>query len=368
MLFLDKSWRFTCMLVCALPLFASANEKSTVTQSSINVEVLTRAFDKIIVTNERPFYGVILLVQGGEPIYEYQQTIEGQNALSSASPFLLASQSKMITAAVVLKAVDDGALALNKPLNDYLAQANQPLYHPDITISQLLNHSSGIAPIGQDNRFTPGSQFHYSNLGYEVLAQVLAYQYQQPFAQRVNQYLGTHSLTGIRASLGAIEHVKVSGNAAMLAPGFAMQGDGVLEPIKNEISNALLPGGGMLGSAAGLVEYLQALHGGKLLSARSYQQMVAPGIKREHRWKDLYYGYGVQISEQSIVEYSHSGYLPGYQSLSLSYPESQTYLVVMENVSWPLYDMGRVFGLHDKLRNALREQLISSHIAEKINP
>ena len=361
--------QWLCSIICVTaPFLANANAEDVVITPQFDVRTLTQSFDQIIATNERPFYGVILLVQAGKPIYQRQHAVTGQALPDSHSEFLLASQSKMITAAVVLNAVDERKLALDKPLNEYLALAGLPLYHPDIKIYQLLNHSSGIAPLGQENRFTPGSQFQYSNLGYEVLAKVLAYLYQQPFATRVNQFLKIHDIEGINANLGAYNITGSKTDKPTRLLGFETQSDESFEEMEYNISPDLLPGGGMVGSAAGLIQYLQALHGGKLLAAAQYQQMVAPSIRREHRWPELYYGYGVQITPQAPVEYSHSGYLPGFQSLSLSYPESQTYLVILENVSWPLDNVPKVFGLHDKLRNALREQLTASQIDEKINP
>ena len=336
---------------------------------------LTDAFDDTILSNERPFYGVMILVQGGKVAYQYQDGFEGMEQPDSDSYFLLASQSKMITAAVVLHGVDEGKISLDQTLNHYLSLANQPLYHRDITIKQLLSHTSGIAPIGKDNRFTPGSQFQYSNLGYEMLAKVLEIQYQQPFSTLVNQFLLDKGIDGILAQIGPTK-ARVNSQYKGVQ-GMAMRPDSPPDGVDNqmvnyemvdyEITADLLPAGGLLGSANGLAQYLQALHGGLLLSKGLYQAMVTPVIKRDHRWSELYYGYGVQINQQQLIEYSHSGYLPGFQSLSLSYPQNQTYFVLLENSSWPLEDMDKAFGLQDRLRAILRQHLILTQ-ADKNKP
>ncbi|TVP14209.1 serine hydrolase domain-containing protein [Shewanella sp. KCT] len=304
------------------------------------------AFDNIIAANERPFYGVIALMQRGELRYVKTNAYGEAAAPTLDSRVMLASQSKMITAALVMQAVSQGKLALEDKINPYLASTNLPTYDERITIAQLLSHSSGIAPQGKANRFAPGSDFQYSNLGYQVLAKLLEITYQQDFATLVNAFLSEHGVKGIKAQLGAQQG---------LIAGIEIS---TQEPMEYEVQMNLLPGGGMTGSATGLLNYLRALHGGKLLSDEAYQAMMAPKILRPHRWSQLFYGFGVQVNQQRIKEYSHSGYLPGYQSLSLSYPESDTYLVVLENASWPIDQSNQAFGLHDKLRQALRESLM----------
>jgi CubicO group peptidase (beta-lactamase class C family) len=305
-------------------------------------------------------------VQDGEVIYQRQQGGDGMETPDNNRYFLLASQSKMVTAALVLQAVDEGRVSLEQTLNHYLRLASQPLYHQDITIKQLLSHTSGISPIGQNNRFVPGRQFQYSNLGYEMLAKVLEIKYQQPFSELVNLFLSDNGIEGVLAQLGPIKAIPTSHYKDV--QGMKLLHDGSSVAVDYDITSDLLPAGGLLGSAKGLSQFLQALHGGLLLPKDLYQAMVTPVIKRDHRWPELYYGYGVQINLQQLTEYSHSGYLPGFQSLSLSYPQSETYLVVLENSSWPLDDMDKAFGLQDRLRLILRKHLIAVRAEGEINP
>ncbi|QYJ87015.1 beta-lactamase family protein [Shewanella mesophila] len=364
----------TLLMMMVTSHISAASERPQASTDIKNSDLtsLAEAFDNSILANERPFYGVMLLVQDGEVVYQYKHGFEGMEQPDSDSYFLLASQSKMITAAVVLDAVDKGKISLEQTLNHYLKSASAPLYDPNITIKQLLSHTSGIAPIGKDNRFMPGSQFQYSNFGYEMLAKVLEIQYQRPFNAIVNQFLLDKGINGILAQMGPtkakaaslykdIQGLEMRPHGSSGAVGNQM---GNYEMVDYEITADLLPGGGLLGSTKGLAQYLRALHGGLLLPKALYHAMVTPVIKRNHRWSELYYGYGVQINQQQLVEYSHSGYLPGFQSLSLSYPQNDTYFVLLENSSWPLDDMDKVFGLQDKLRGILRQHLILAQLAE----
>lgn len=227
--------------------------------SGANFAELGSVFDSIIAANERPFYGVIALMQHGEVRYVKANPYGEAAAPTLDSRVMLASQSKMITAALMMQAVSQGKLALEDKINPYLASNNLPTYDERITIAQLLSHSSGIAPQGKANRFAPGSDFQYSNLGYQMLAQLLEITYQQDFATLVNAFLSEHGVEGIKAQLGAqqglIEGIEIA----------------TQEPMEYEVQMNLLPGGGMTGSAKGLLDYLWALHGGKLLSDDAYQ-------------------------------------------------------------------------------------------------
>lgn len=107
--------------------------------------------------------------------------------------FALSSAGKMAVALLVLRLVDDGAVALDAPAGTYLSRTASD--HPGVTIRRLLSHSAGLplelpdgalkygAPL--DARalidaslrvplaYAPGTLVQYSNAGYGVLAAVV---------------------------------------------------------------------------------------------------------------------------------------------------------------------------------------------------
>ncbi|MGT2424822.1 serine hydrolase domain-containing protein [Amnibacterium kyonggiense] len=108
--------------------------------------------------------------------------------------FLIASNTKTFTAAMVLQLRDEGRLRLDDEVDDHLPGSA----HPGVTIRQLLAHASGmqrepVAPEFWDtlevpaaDRFVadwnatervlqPHAAWHYSNLGYLVLGEVVAH-------------------------------------------------------------------------------------------------------------------------------------------------------------------------------------------------
>lgn len=101
------------------------------------------------------------------------------------------------------------------------------------------------------------------------------------------------------------------------------------------------------------------LHGGKLLKALTYRAMITPtpSAKRSHRWGVLGYGYGIQVSDrEGLQELSHSGYVPGYISTLIYYPKQLFSVVVLENTAWLTNDISRVFSVHDRLREIIRNR------------
>jgi CubicO group peptidase (beta-lactamase class C family) len=102
----------------------------------------------------------------------------------------IASASKWLTAATVMTLVDEGRLGLDDPVSRYL-----PGFHgakATITVRQLLSHTSGLASApcesdrattlancvdaianGPDPTSPPGSEFHYSGVGFQIAGRIV---------------------------------------------------------------------------------------------------------------------------------------------------------------------------------------------------
>ncbi|MFJ2643320.1 serine hydrolase domain-containing protein [Streptomyces sp. NPDC087511] len=124
----------------------------------------------------------------------------GVHDLASGRPadpdgrFRAGSVTKVFTAAVVLQLAREGRVGLDRPVRRYLPDLI-PAAYEDVTVRQLLNHTSGIPSVGsggdlddwyahrfephdpvrtvreatsQEPDFAPGTQQHYANIGYTV--------------------------------------------------------------------------------------------------------------------------------------------------------------------------------------------------------
>ena len=137
----------------------------------------------------------IIVSVGGKPMLEKaygKANLELGVPLRPDHVFRIGSVTKQFTAVAILKLVEDGKLTLDTKLSSIL-----PGWPDTITIEHLLTHTSGIptftgradyrAHIREDIRapelmariqklpleFTPGTQFKYSNSGYNLLGLVV---------------------------------------------------------------------------------------------------------------------------------------------------------------------------------------------------
>lgn len=92
---------------------------------------------------ENKFSGSFLVAKNGQIIYETYQgfaNYEKQQPITAETPLHLASVSKVLTAAVVLRMIDEGKLTLNQTVTSIL----DDFKFTNITLQDLLNHRSGL--------------------------------------------------------------------------------------------------------------------------------------------------------------------------------------------------------------------------------
>src|SRR5205823_3670052 len=116
-----------------------------------------------------------------------------ETPITADTRFLIASLSKAYCAALVMKLKEQGKLALDDKLSDFIDEYSKAR---QISIFNLLTHTSGVPdaygaiedridkePIEVSDmldviknkrlRFKPGSRFEYSNMGYVLLGEVV---------------------------------------------------------------------------------------------------------------------------------------------------------------------------------------------------
>ncbi|SHE84651.1 serine hydrolase domain-containing protein [Flavisolibacter ginsengisoli] len=89
------------------------------------------------------FNGGIIVAKNGEIVYENYvgfHDLRQKDSLNADIPFQIASTSKTMTSAAVLKLVQEGKLSLNDSVNKFFPQ----FPYQGITVKMLLNHRSGL--------------------------------------------------------------------------------------------------------------------------------------------------------------------------------------------------------------------------------
>ncbi len=333
---------FAVLLLLSAGLLPTANAEQ--------VALDTQLLQQVLQPKAAPrMTGVALLAQGERLLWNYGYAAD--SALSAQHQLPIASISKQITAVLVLQAVAQGRLQLEQKVATTLpSQASQL---GDMTVRQLLNHTSGLgAPVGSQR----GAIFHYANQNYQWLARLLEAVYAEPFAAQTQrlfnrcQMSGSFAPTRDRPASGAPRFVI----GQWLSKGQWQRVDVDQFPLDN------VPAGGMVSHAADLIRWQQCLYQGALLPAAQLRELVTPGPQRQgHRWGVLHYGLGIQVSQQDgLQEYSHGGYLPGYMLTLLYYPQFDLSLVIWQPQSGDGSTVNADLAQQDALRAELRRQLI----------
>lgn len=136
------------------------------------------------------------------------------------SMFRVASITKMATALAALRAAEEGMLALDLPVLSYFPQISSLPDLQDVTLLHLLSHTSGLmdppdmeSALIQEKTFpeivlntrqsAPGTEFHYSNLGFGLIGSLLEAVYSKPVSKVLKNLV--FSPLGMNATLDASE-------------------------------------------------------------------------------------------------------------------------------------------------------------------
>lgn len=213
----------------------------------------------------------VLLVKG------YGGAGEGGQPVTAQTQFLLGSVSKSFTAVAVMQLVEAGRVVLDEPVTTYLPDFTvaTPGGSEQITVRSLLHQTSGLADAGfpaytlaQPDTIaelvhslrnaelvsTPGTEFHYTDVNYAVLARLVEVVSGRPFAEylRHDLFMPLEMANTVAATTTA--------EARRAAPHLA-QGHIQLfgMPIERDELDGYLGGsGGVISTAEDLAHYLIA--------------------------------------------------------------------------------------------------------------
>ena len=250
------------------------------------------------------------------------------------SAYRLASVSKTFTALAVLQLVEQGKIDLEAEVQAYVPDF--PRKEWPVTVRLLLGHLGGIShyrnydleshikdpkdtrealAIFQDFELVaePGTKYHYSSYGFNLLAAVVEAASGQPFGR----YLRENILQPLGMDSSRLDDpTDLISNRVR---GYRL--------IKREIKNSeyvdissRLGGGGMRSTIPDLLKYAEALCEGRMLEPGTWQQMFTSMATRQGRFTG--YGMGWNVRPwKGHFQVSHGG----------SQPETRTYLLIFPN-------------------------------------
>jgi D-alanyl-D-alanine carboxypeptidase len=284
---------------------------------------------------DRGYPGIAMLIQSGDG--KESSAAVGYSDLEKHTPlqvndaFHMASINKTFTAVAVLRLVDQGKLSLDATLKDQLGEAVARISYADrITISQLLDHSSGIYPtnndmdylitvIGKDadpsrvwkpeemialadkNRSKPaglpGEGHFYSDTNYILLGMIVERVSGRPFkehlAKTLLEPLGMHSTYFYSDYLGKNAHPPIATIQGYLlaTPELrsVVEPNAMFKPVpgdrrkEGQLLNTTLAAertaaaAGLVTTLPDLLKFASALFRGNLLSRQSQKFMMSVG-------------------------------------------------------------------------------------------
>ncbi|GAB0156877.1 serine hydrolase domain-containing protein [Chryseobacterium sp. Alg-005] len=243
--------------------------------------------------------------------------------------FAIGSVSKQFTAVLILLQMEQGKLKPDDKVSTYIKEFQTKEYE-NITIHQLLNHTSGINTLGGKLMFKSGSEFFYSNDGFNTLGKIVEKTSGKSYDENVMELFKKagmdHSSTGtlFKGSNFAGAYI---GNSKKFEK---------IQNMPERLGNKEIgiPAGGILSGIEDLHTWNQALYGGKILKSETFQKFISKSAERYHPiFGKMGYGYGIMTNIGQPTAYFHSGYIKGSPSLNIYYPEEKTSVIILSNIA-----------------------------------
>jgi CubicO group peptidase (beta-lactamase class C family) len=159
--------------------------------------------------SDEEFQGTVLISKDGEVLFKKGYGAAAPNVQNSPDTlYQIASLSKTFTAVAIMQLAEKQKLNVDDTIAKYFPKFPNA---DTITIGHLLSHSSGIPDylnpdyqfdfskewepeeiievVGNDQEFTPGESFSYSNTGYVLLGLIIEEVSGKPYADYIEEHI-----------------------------------------------------------------------------------------------------------------------------------------------------------------------------------
>jgi D-alanyl-D-alanine carboxypeptidase len=272
-------------------------------------------------------------------------SIAPRREATAATVYRIGSITKQFTSAAIMRLIERGQASLDDPMSKYLPDV--PTHGRVVTIRRLLNHTSGIhsytsepewmkhwaedltprqivAFVDHDSLdFEPGTKWLYDNTGYVLLGMIVEKITGEPYASYLQHDL--FAPLGLRQT----SYCPTSPTDPSFAAGYSSAG-GTVKPAVFLSMTQPFAAGALCSTVRDLVIWQRALAGGRVVNARSYEQMTTP--EKLTTGAPLSYGFGLAPGtlggHRSI---GHGGGVNGFTTSSMYFPDDSVNVVVFSN-------------------------------------
>lgn len=325
------------------------------------VDALTRSIPRTMARQDIPGLS-IAIVRGGTLVWTEGFGFTDRERRIAVRPdtrFSLGSISKSFTTLGVLRAIEQGQLALDEPLQTYLPWFSVrgpfgPSAATRITLRHLLSHHAGLstwAPLGNPYdaqyhsrsfddvvrssreswlKFMPGERFEYSNQGIDLAGAALQAVRGRPFAQCMQDDV----LSPLGMTASTFDQPTATTRSGFAAPYLGRR----RAAIRNGIVHPMLAAGAMISTAPDLARFLQFHRAKGVIAGQSWvresllQEVYTPQFSARNQAT----GYGLAMYkaiEHGSARFSHGGLGFGVSTHYRWLPDHDFGVVVLTNQS-----------------------------------
>lgn len=261
------------------------------------------------------------------------------------SVFRLASVSKPLTALILMSLYDEGKLDLDAPVERYVPEFPEKPW--PVTLRQLLAHQGGIRHYQGDEiqstrhysgvrqglamfaadplAYEPGTRTQYSSYGYNLAGAAAEGASGQTFESLLRERVLNP------AGVSSIQPDHVYRLIPYRVRGYRRSAEGVLMNCGLTDTSNKLPGGGLSGTAAALVQVGNALLEGRLLKEETVRLMSVPVRRKDGSTGSYGLGWGLnRAAGQLYLE--HSGGIQGSSTHWIVMPSRRIVIAVLANL------------------------------------
>jgi len=282
--------------------------------------------------------------------------LESGVKISSSTNFRLASITKQFTAMSVLILSEQNKLSLNDNLSKFFPDF--PAYAKNITIENLLQHTSGIVAyedyiddtvtvqlkdkdvleivMAQDSTyFEPGSQHRYSNSGYAVLSMIIEKVSGKRFADFLKENI--FDPVGMTNTIAFENGISEVPNRSF---GYQDTVSGIVFSDQS-LTSAVLGDGGIYTSINDMQKWDLALSQNKLISSPLQEKAWTKGKTSDGEIFDYGYGWRLDEYDNRVTRY-HTGSTCGFSNVYFRFPDSNLSVLVLINIrNKPAKELGQ---------------------------
>ena len=311
----------------------------------------TKAYDDYF--TKKGFNGQVYIAKKGEIIYQKTfgySDVEKQKATSTDDTYLIGSITKQFTSFSILMLEEKGLLSTKDSIGKYYQSL--PKHWSDITIYELLTHSSGIPDFDDLPNFNIATPYSADDLVDKIKGDSL------PFFQKGKFRYSSISfvlLGGIIEKVSGVKYCEflrknifnplqmnntgcIASEDELNTRGYAKSDDGNYKNVPYTYLTYSVGSGNLYSNLNDLIKWNESIKSGKLISHSDYQKWFSRNteIQEQSEYEDKgdYIGYAwfLSFKGDTLFKTYHLGGVTGYKASITRFPNEDIFVVTLSNV------------------------------------